>query len=61
MPVLLTPEYCRSAAQGAHERAAATHDCSLSDAYKQLALDYEALAAALEVLYAKDEASAGEE
>jgi hypothetical protein len=61
MPVFLTPEYCRSAAQGAHERAAVTPDRSLSIAYKRLALDYEALATSLETLRAKHEAPGGAE
>ena len=61
MQVLLTPEYCRSAAQGAHVIAAGTTDRTLSIAYKQLALDYEALAASLEMLHAKHEASGGAE
>ena len=58
MADLLTPEYCRAAAQDARERAAAVApDRSLSIAYKQLALDFEALATSLEVLRAKDAAS----
>lgn len=61
MSVLLTPEYCRVAAHGARERAAITPGRSLSIAYKQLALDYEALATSLETLRAKHEASADAE
>ena len=61
MPVLLTPEACRAAAQDARERAAATPDRSLSIAYKQLALDYEALATSLAMLRAKHEASGNAE
>ena len=56
MPVVLTPEFCRAAAQDACRRAAATSDRSLSIAYKQLALDYEALATSLQTLRAKHDA-----